>query len=117
MCLCCNAERVTCALCRSLEKALGLSGEGDEAQLEALLPGKAGELELAKLQAPSRTVIYLLGVQGGRRVQQGGGEGKGCVRLSSPGPTGSAPPGESGALCLAWIGHKYRQVVPQAGDS
>lgn len=33
--------------------------EGDEA-LDVLIPAKAGELELAKLAAPSRVVIYSL---------------------------------------------------------
>ncbi|KXZ46941.1 hypothetical protein GPECTOR_39g435 [Gonium pectorale] len=40
---------------RSLEKAYGVS----EADLEALLPAKAGELECAKLASPSRVVLYM----------------------------------------------------------
>lgn len=42
---------------RALYKSLQLS---NEEQLDQLLPAKAGELELAKLPAPSRLVIYLL---------------------------------------------------------
>jgi hypothetical protein len=44
--------------CRSVEKALQLDPSSD--LLEQLLPAKAGDLELAKLPAPSRLVIYLL---------------------------------------------------------
>lgn len=43
---------------RSVEKALNLDPSSD--LLESLLPAKAGDLELAKLPAPSRLVIYLL---------------------------------------------------------
>ncbi|KAF8056147.1 Eif2d [Scenedesmus sp. PABB004] len=43
---------------RSLERALRLGPDSDA--LEALLPAKAGDLELAKLPAPSRAVLYLL---------------------------------------------------------
>jgi hypothetical protein len=43
---------------RSVEKALHL--DGDSTALDALLPAKQGDLELAKLPAPSRLVIYLL---------------------------------------------------------
>jgi hypothetical protein len=44
--------------CRSVEKALQLEPNSD--LIEQLLPAKAGDLELAKLPAPSRLVIYLL---------------------------------------------------------
>jgi hypothetical protein len=43
--------------CRALSKSLQLS---NEEQLDQLLPAKEGDLELAKLPAPSRLVIYLL---------------------------------------------------------
>ncbi|KAF6250354.1 hypothetical protein COO60DRAFT_1576296 [Scenedesmus sp. NREL 46B-D3] len=43
---------------RSVEKALQLDPSSD--LLEQLLPAKSGDLELAKLPAPSRLVIYLL---------------------------------------------------------
>eukprot|EP00879_Flechtneria_rotunda_P024401 GHRR01025864.1.p1 GENE.GHRR01025864.1~~GHRR01025864.1.p1 ORF type:complete len:249 (+),score=97.86 GHRR01025864.1:204-950(+) len=43
---------------RAVERSLQLPNGSDG--LEQLLPTKAGELELAKLPAPSRTVIYLL---------------------------------------------------------
>eukprot|EP00878_Enallax_costatus_P022121 GHUV01023459.1.p1 GENE.GHUV01023459.1~~GHUV01023459.1.p1 ORF type:complete len:549 (+),score=212.06 GHUV01023459.1:91-1737(+) len=45
---------------RSVEKALQLSSDDSSNHLELLLPAKAGDLELAKLPAPSRLVIYLL---------------------------------------------------------
>jgi hypothetical protein len=41
-----------------VEKAFALPP--DSALLDALLPPKAGDLEVAKLAAPSRVVIYLL---------------------------------------------------------
>lgn len=48
-------------LVRSVEKALYQSdSDGSNSILEQLLPAKAGDLELAKLPAPSRLVIYLL---------------------------------------------------------
>jgi predicted ribosome-associated RNA-binding protein Tma20 len=46
------------SLNRAVEKALHL--DPDSTALDALLPAKAGELEVAKLPAPSRLVIYLL---------------------------------------------------------
>jgi hypothetical protein len=52
------ALTITILPCRSVEKALQLDPSSD--LLEQLLPGKAGDLELAKLPAPSRLVIYLL---------------------------------------------------------
>lgn len=58
---CCSS----CHLHRSVEKVLHVNTNGDSSsqscdQLDQLLPSKAGELELAKLPAPSRVVIYLL---------------------------------------------------------
>lgn len=49
---------ITFAPCRAVAQALQLPPES--AELDALIPAKAGDLELAKLPAPSRVVIYLL---------------------------------------------------------
>lgn len=49
---------VRASLNRAVEKALHL--DADSTALDALLPAKAGELEVVKLPAPSRLVIYLL---------------------------------------------------------
>lgn len=49
-----------CPCPRSVEKALQLDVSGSSELLEQLLPAKSGDLELAKLAAPSRLVIYLL---------------------------------------------------------